>query len=323
MRYGKINGNAFFITAICGLYMAIEKNPRTNFQDLKEKREEFGLSLKDVFGRTRISVVYLEAIENGDFHLLPLPIYAKNFINTYARFLGVDSKLIIARYEDYLSSLNILDNIPPADISEEATFFGAIARHSTFLGIASFLIVIACVIWLISMQYTPAADIIKDQIGESAVDISASKGNTTSQEANAIVPLNERTSDNLEPAINDSGRQTQTPSLSPESAGNVSTKASTKASVEKDAKAEISAPQPDYKESSRLIIEATEETWIRIKAGQKPPFQVLLRPGEKIEYKAAIFDMDIGNAGGVKIQFKDKKIENLGKSGEVIRLRLP
>ena len=319
MRCGKINGNAFFITAICGLYMAIEKNPRTNFQDLKEKREEFGLSLKDVFGRTRISVVYLEAIENGDFHLLPLPIYAKNFINTYARFLGVDSKLIIARYEDYLSSLNILDNIPPADISEEATFFGAIARHSTFLGIASFLIVIACVIWLISMQYTPASDIIKDPKGESAIDISASKGNTTSQEANAIVPLNKRTSNNLEPAINDSGRQTQTPSLSPESVEPVSTKAS----AGKDTKADLSVQQPDYKESSRLIIEATEETWIRIKAGQKPPFQVLLRPGEKIEYKAAIFDMDIGNAGGVKIQFKDKKIENLGKSGEVIRLRLP
>ena len=50
---------------------------------------------------------------------------------------------------------------------------------------------------------------------------------------------------------------------------------------------------------------------------------MLLKPGEKIEYKAAIFDMDIGNAGGVKIEFKDKNIENLGKSGEVIRLRLP
>lgn len=317
MRYGKINGNAFYIKVICGLYMAIEKNPSTNFQGLKEKREELGISLKDVFRRTRISVVYLQAIENGDFHLLPMPVYAKNFINTYARFLGVDSKLVFARYEDYLSSLNILENIPPADIPEKETFFGKIARHSTFWGIASFLIVIACVMWLISMQYKPASDIIKNSKGESAVDISASKGSTTSQEAN--VSLNERATDNLEPAVNDSVKQPQPPSLSPESVEHVSTKAS----AEKDTNAALSAQQTDYKESSRLIIKATEETWIRIKADQNPAVHVLLKPGEKVEYKAAIFDMDIGNAGGVKIQFKGKNIENLGKAGEVIRLRLP
>jgi cytoskeleton protein RodZ len=72
-----------------------------------------------------------------------------------------------------------------------------------------------------------------------------------------------------------------------------------------------------------LLIKATEETWIRIKTDQNPPFQVLLKPGEKIEYKAASFDIDIGNAGGVKMKFKGKEIENLGKSGQAIRLRLP
>jgi len=33
--------------------------------------------------------------------------------------------------------------------------------------------------------------------------------------------------------------------------------------------------------------------------------------------------MDIGNAGGIKIKFRGKEIENLGKSGQVVRLRLP
>jgi len=49
----------------------------------------------------------------------------------------------------------------------------------------------------------------------------------------------------------------------------------------------------------------------------------LLKRGEKIERKAASFDLDIGNAGGIKIQFKGKNIENLGKSGQVTHLRLP
>ena len=71
------------------------------------------------------------------------------------------------------------------------------------------------------------------------------------------------------------------------------------------------------------LFSATEETWIRIQADDKEPFQVLLKPGEKISYKAARFNMDIGNAGGVRIQFNGKNIENLGKSGQVIHLRLP
>jgi hypothetical protein len=49
----------------------------------------------------------------------------------------------------------------------------------------------------------------------------------------------------------------------------------------------------------------------------------VLKPGQKAEYKASIADMDIGNAGGVVIQFRGKTMENLGEPGEVIRLRLP
>jgi hypothetical protein len=33
--------------------------------------------------------------------------------------------------------------------------------------------------------------------------------------------------------------------------------------------------------------------------------------------------MDIGNAGGIKMKYKGKVIENLGKSGQVIHLQLP
>jgi hypothetical protein len=72
-----------------------------------------------------------------------------------------------------------------------------------------------------------------------------------------------------------------------------------------------------------LMIHATEETWIRMQIDDREPYQVLLDPGEKISHKASRFNMDIGNAGGVRIQFDGKTIENLGKSGQVIHLRLP
>ena len=74
--------------------------------DLKSIRESKGLTLKDVFERTRISVATLAAIENGDFHLLPPPVFTKSFIKIYAKTLAIDSEVILARYEQYLETLN-------------------------------------------------------------------------------------------------------------------------------------------------------------------------------------------------------------------------
>ena len=84
--------------------MFIEKTPGNNSQELKATREALGLSLEDVFNQTRVRVVYLQAIENKEFHLLPVPVYTKNFIKIYARALGIDGEPIIKDYENYLNS---------------------------------------------------------------------------------------------------------------------------------------------------------------------------------------------------------------------------
>jgi hypothetical protein len=94
------------------------------------------------------------------------------------------------------------------------------------------------------------------------------------------------------------------------------------AAAPKIPKTKKTAPVED-EESSVLVVHATEETWLRIQADDEEPFQVLLRPGENMSHKAARFNMDIGNAGGVRIQLDGKTIENLGKTGQVIHLRLP
>jgi len=275
--------------------------------NLKAKREALGLSLKDVFRRTRVSVAYLEAIENGDFHLLPESIYAKNFIKSYARVLDIDSKLILAGYENYLNSLNILENLPPEDFPDKVSFFTRIAHCGPFWGIVSILIVIVSVMWLISMQYRPATDIMNDSTGKVSASVE-NKEQIVNTQVNTTASISGRTTTDINPAVNNPDRKAQITSPG----GNMTAKPSV----------EDERPAAN-EEVSRLIIKATEETWIRIKTDQNPVSQVFLKPGEKIEYKAARFDIDIGNAGGVKMKFRGKEIENLGKSGQVIRLRLP
>jgi cytoskeleton protein RodZ len=290
-----------------------EEKINNTFLSLKEKRKALGLTLKDIFQRTRISVVNLEAIENGDLHLLPVPIYTRNFIKTYARTLDIDSKPILESYEDYLRSLQIAETLLPENIS----FLAKISRYKAYLWTAAVLIFIVIVSLFISSQYQPATDINNNLAGKIAAIDPEKKADTLSPPTKATVPVNEQAKAIPQPVSNEINKTKQIPAQSN------AIRQESAATQPRASSAQNTRALESSEEANLLIIKATEETWIRIKADQNPSYQILLKPGEKIERKAASFDMDIGNAGGIKIQFKGKNIENIGKSGEVIHLRLP
>jgi len=63
---------------------------------LRALREERGLTIEDIFLKTRINVDLLNAIENGEFQLLPAPASTKKFIQMYAEAIGIDAGIILA-----------------------------------------------------------------------------------------------------------------------------------------------------------------------------------------------------------------------------------
>ncbi len=65
-------------------------NPLNLGQQLSECRQAAGLDLAEVSRQINVSVRYLAAIENGQYDELPGEVYAKNFLRTYAKFLGRD-----------------------------------------------------------------------------------------------------------------------------------------------------------------------------------------------------------------------------------------
>src|SRR5688572_29263366 len=66
--------------------------------DLRIARERAGISLPDLAARTRIPQPTLRAIEENDFSKVPPGIFARSFIRTYAREVGVDPVEAIAEY---------------------------------------------------------------------------------------------------------------------------------------------------------------------------------------------------------------------------------
>ena len=317
MRNRKINVKGVKANIIIGDTFMNEEKINNTFLSLKEKRKALGLTLKDIFQRTRISIVNLEAIENGDLHLLPVPTYTRNFIKTYARTLDIDSKPILESYENYLSSLQIAETPSQENVPENISFLAKIGRYKAYLWTAAVLIFIVIVSLFISSQYQPATDINNNLAGKIAAIDPEKKADTLSPPTKATVPVNEQAKAIPQTVSNEINKTKQIPAQSN------AIRQESAATQPRASSAQNTRALESSEEANLLIIKATEETWIRIKADQNPSYQILLKPGEKIERKAASFDMDIGNAGGIKIQFKGKNIENIGKSGEVIHLRLP
>ena len=70
---------------------------------LKTQRENLGLSIDEIFERTRIAPGFLQAFEDGNFDVLPRA-YARLFLKTYARELGLDAQDILTRFEKIIAT---------------------------------------------------------------------------------------------------------------------------------------------------------------------------------------------------------------------------
>lgn len=265
-------------------------SPQQGIQDLKSVREERGLSLPDVFERTRVSIINLEALEQGDFDRLPPPVYARNFIRKYARAVGIDEKPILDRYARHLDTLH-----PPSEEKKVQKPWPEANRRYPFLFMSLAAVILAGILVSVLFLY--------DQAGRPPSSAPAAAVESSPEPATPVAENTATVSTSTPPA----------PEMNPVSAA-------PPVSLEKTTIPAVSPAGKMY----HLVFDARELTWIRITEDQNPPYQVLLKPGERIERMASeFFLLDIGNAGGIHLTFQGKPLGSLGKPGQIIHIRLP
>lgn len=93
---------------------------------LREAREAQGLSLDEVESQTRIRVKFLEALEDADLSVLPSALHAKGFLRSYAQFLRLDVRAVIAQFNAATGASAppitepTAEPAPPAELTEAA-----------------------------------------------------------------------------------------------------------------------------------------------------------------------------------------------------------
>lgn len=69
---------------------------------LRKAREQRGYTLDDIQEATKIRKRYLEAIETGDYKVLPGSFYVRAFVKTYAETVGLDAEEVLRLYHKEL-----------------------------------------------------------------------------------------------------------------------------------------------------------------------------------------------------------------------------
>lgn len=85
---------------------------------IRAARENAGYTLDQVSKETKVHLSHLRAIEEMTPNLLGAPVYAKGYIKSYARFLGMDEQNTLDRY---LSECAILKDPEKQDIAPPAS----------------------------------------------------------------------------------------------------------------------------------------------------------------------------------------------------------
>jgi cytoskeleton protein RodZ len=67
-------------------------------EKLRHAREERGISVSEVAEQTRISPLYIAAIERDDYKTLPGGIFNKGFVRSYAKYVGFDEQQALQEY---------------------------------------------------------------------------------------------------------------------------------------------------------------------------------------------------------------------------------
>lgn len=284
-----------------------------NVQDPKAARQARGLSLLDIFHATRVSMINLTAVENGDFHLLPPPVYTRNFIRKYARAVGIDEKPLLERYEKHLANLN-----PPREEPEVQKPWPEAGRRYRFL-FGSLAAVIAAGVLVYAL-------FLYDQSGRGISPAKPLESPLVEQEKPAPVAPATPEAPAASMVQDPAAKPVPAPPAPVTAPASVTAPAQVKPKEPAPA-AEGTAARPPVTPSGKmlhLVIETRDLSWIRITEDQNPSYQVLLKPGDRIERMASdYFQLDIGNAGGVNLIYQGKSLGSLGKQGEVIHLRLP
>ncbi len=121
---------------------------------LKDAREGMRLERAPIAGTLHIPVAYLEALEKGDWSVIPGEVYGRGYVKKYAGYLGFDPQKMMA-------------HLHPAPLIREPIRTPVLRSHKPPFNLRPFLIIgvlLFAGVGLAALLSTPPTPAVKEQI---------------------------------------------------------------------------------------------------------------------------------------------------------------
>jgi len=296
----------------------------------RQVRETKGLTIEEVASKTRIRNDFVKALEDGNFAKLPDQVFARGFVRSYARSLGLDEEDAIHRFVQsagaYYDKQDERERLKVRQAEEERKRQANRKAVAVAIGIA-----ILTLIFLLSREQSSllvrrsSSDIPAAGVKRTAPTVQESQNVQPSQQSGAVVPVPK-------------SKPNESVVVAPKASGGNNTGPGTEQTPTAPSVPGLVAPAPEALGSEgplggislegsgategqlALDLEATELSWVVVQIDGGSPQEALLRPGEKARWKGQDqFILTLGNAGGVKAELNGVPQKPFGPSGKVAR----
>ncbi len=263
-------------------------------EKLKAIRESKNISLERIFEITRNDLKYLQAIEEGNFDIMP-EVYMKALLKEYADAIELNPDEIVEEFiaikENKLEHQQDTENINEEEESQpkvfEETSFGLNAetdegiKNDIFSANKKVIFTLLGVTVLILAYFVfkpePPKEIIKETPYKEVI-----KNRTE------------------EKPVESTGRKTP---------------------VKEEKKQSVVKAPSEVLGALTLVIEGTDTSWVRVTADGKLQGEFLIYPGVRKSFGAdKYFTVLAGNSGGVNLFLNDSTLSFTGRKGRVRNL---
>lgn len=286
---------------------------------LQRQRTERGFTLEALEAETHIRRAYLEAMEAGDWDALPPGVYTRGLLKNYSRALGVSSAGVLRMYVKERPSES---RLPEPRLISRALVETPRMSTESLAGIALMVVALGLFAWVIWTRLIPDLN-----AGTAGTPVPPSPGGAVAQgspaptrstgtalRARTVTPVSAIVaplpSDTPEAPVLVSGTPatavpgTPQPSATPAGTGSPAPTATR------------SGPQ------AALVMEilASKDAWLSVRADDQSKFEGILKAGEKQRWEAAqVVWLHTGNAGATEVTINGRRLDPLGKAGEVVK----
>jgi len=299
-------------------------------ENLRREREMRGVSLEEISAATKISLRILQAIEEEDFAKLPGGIFARSFIRSYARYLGLEEERVMAEYQLAARPSTEVDLVRLTPTSRTPASKSAGRNPLAATLVAVILLAGGYLLYHYSRRMV--------ELPTAPPPNPAATTPPTPEPGAQTPPSTEGSGSGLiAPAGNQApGATAGGPSGAAAAGGPGGPPGTISGSgaaalptgqnpPRQTAGQESAAPGGKLTPDGSLVLQvaATERSWVAVDADGKTALQRVLNPNEVLTIKARdSFDVTSGNAQGIILTLNGETLKPMGRRGEVKTVHL-